>query len=218
MWTGGWRRAQTTGALGVIVILALIIFHGNEFGQHFLGLSALQSRDLFWWSLLVLLLLYVRIAEHRSFSSIGFRRPGIKTVVAGVAFAIVLIFGVNFIAVAIIDHFQLSTAQGNAAANAIDTTPYWYRVVVIARGSISEEVVFRGYLIERISELTGSRISAAAVSVVAFSLAHLGYWGWVPLIFVTLAGIVAAIQYLWLRDLTGNIISHYLTDAAQMLV
>jgi uncharacterized protein len=212
------RSARLPAAIGLAIITALIVFHGNDLGHRFLGMTALQSRDLFWWSLLALLLLYIALVERRPFSSIGIRRPRIRTLVAGLAFAAVLIFVVGYISNAIIVAFELDTTAGSEAAQAIDSTPVWYRVLLIARGSIAEEVVFRGYLIERVRELTGSRVLAVFASVALFSLAHLHYWGWVPLIFVSLAGIVAALQYLWLRDLVGNIITHYVTDASQMLL
>jgi membrane protease YdiL (CAAX protease family) len=41
-------------------------------------------------------------------------------------------------------------------------TPYWYRVAVVTRAAFVEELLVRGYGIERLQELTGSKVIAGA--------------------------------------------------------
>ncbi|MGD0145076.1 MAG: CPBP family intramembrane glutamic endopeptidase, partial [Rhizomicrobium sp.] len=112
----------------------------------------------------------------------------------------------------------MSTAAGNNASLAISNTPLWYRVLLVTRGGVGEEIVFRGYMIERVEELTGSRVLAGAVSVVVFTLAHLAYWGLAPLVFVSIAGLVLTLLYQWRRDLWANIFVHWVTDAWVVLL
>ena len=83
---------------------------------------------------------------------------------------------------------------------------------------IVEELVFRGYAIERTEALTGSRIAGFVVSVVTFSLAHLAYWGWGALITVTAVGAVLTLFYQWRRDLPANMLAHFAVDGIQLLL
>jgi uncharacterized protein len=201
---------------GLALTLGLPLLHANQFGEWFLGLSPLQSRDLFWWPLLVVTLLYVLLIEKRPLSTIGLRKPELATLVLVAGATALILFAVDPLISFIVTALHLND---NATPNQmIDATPYWYRVLLVTRAAFAEEVVFRGYLIERIEELSGSRILAGVISLAAFVLAHLAYWGWVPLVGVSLIGLVLTVLYQWRRDLCANIAVHWLVDAAQLLV
>jgi membrane protease YdiL (CAAX protease family) len=215
MTDGAARARRITLLIGLALTLGSVLLHGNQFGERFLGMSKLASRDLFWWPLLIIMLLYVPLVERRPYASIGLRLPTWKTLVLGVGAAVLIVYGINPVSAWIVSWLHLQ--DGGAAAQTIQDTPLWYRTLLITRGSIVEEVVFRGYMIERIEELTGSRIVAGAVSLAAFVYAHMALWGWAPLVFVTLAGLVSTLLYLWRRDLVLLIIAHWLTDAVPVL-
>jgi len=65
-------------------------------------------------------------------------------------------------------------------------------------------------MIERLTEIVRSRWGVAAISLAAFTLAHLGYWGWAHLMIAGFAGIVLTGLYSWRRDLAANMIALYL--------
>jgi membrane protease YdiL (CAAX protease family) len=72
-----------------------------------------------------------------------------------------------------------------------------------------EELLYRGYAIERLSMLTGTRWLAAAISIAAFGLAHIPAWGTGFALAADLPfGIVMTLFYLWRRDLLANILAH----------
>lgn len=35
-------------------------------------------------------------------------------------------------------------------------TPYWYGILLVLRAAVTEEILFRGYLIEKVRQLSGS--------------------------------------------------------------
>jgi membrane protease YdiL (CAAX protease family) len=201
--------------IGLLVIIGLIFGRVNQAGEKFLGLSPLQSRDLFWWPLLGAVLVYIVAVERKSLNSIGLKRPTWMTLVSGVGFALLLTYGIGPISDWIVSHSHLAQRPGSGSA--IASLPLWRRVLLLARASLAEEVVFRGYVIGRTQAATGSKILATLLSVAMFAFAHLAYWGWAPLIFVSLAGLTSAIQYLWSRDLFANILTHFIADAIAIL-
>jgi uncharacterized protein len=203
-------------AAGLIFALGLVLLHGNQIGERFLGMSPLASRDLFWWSLLLIILLYVTFAERRPLTSVGIRKPTWKTLGYGLATAALIFTVIGPLSASAVNHFHLQTNAG--AQQALLDTPYWYRALLVTRAALAEEVVFRGYVIERLQELVRSPYIAGTLSLVAFTVAHLRYWGLAPLIFVAGAGLVATLLYLWRRELLANIIAHFVTDAIALLL
>jgi len=81
-------------------------------------------------------------------------------------------------------------------------------VVVVA---ISEETIFRGYLVLRFESVTRSPAAAVILSAFVFSLGH-GYEGSAGVVTVGAMGVVFAVIYLWRRSLVAPITMHFLQD------
>jgi membrane protease YdiL (CAAX protease family) len=213
----GRRQAEILGFCGLVLALALGVLplstwlvHGNSVGH-------LLAGDAIVWSCAVIILLWLTLVERLPLSSIGFRRPSWKGILFGILAAIVLT-AIQVIQFAvIIPMFHLSTAAIMARQQAILDTPYWYRVELVLRAAFTEEVLFRGYLIEKVRQLFKSTALAVIVSVAAFTYAHLGPWGPVQLIAVSAGGLVFALLYVWRKDLPSNMLAHFLSDAAGFL-
>jgi membrane protease YdiL (CAAX protease family) len=149
--------------------------------------------------------------------SIGFRRPTWRgAAIAVLAAVLVTAFMVVQFAI-VIPLLHLSPDAALARQQAIFRTPYWFRVLLVSRAAFVEEVLFRGYVIEKVRQLSGSTALAILVSIAAFSYGHLHGWGSVQLIPVAAGGTVFALLYVWRRDLTSNILAHFLADAAGFL-
>jgi membrane protease YdiL (CAAX protease family) len=91
-------------------------------------------------------------------------------------------------------------------------------LALVTRAAIAEELLFRGYPISRLEELSGSRVLAAVVSWAGFTYAHLSYWGAAQLIVAGWGGLILTLLFLWRRNLWTNILAHWLTDAAGFLL
>ena len=212
------QRERITAIIGLAVLLFLIFAGANKFGSIFLHLNPLASRDLFWWSMLFVTLGYVRLVEGRSLASIGIVRPRVMTAVSGIAAALVMMFVAFPLAGAIVSHLHLSTHSEQAAASIYGHTPAWYRWLLVTRAALVEEVVFRGYLIERTENVTGSSLLAAILSIVTFCFAHLAFWGWQPLIGIAVGAVPLVALYLWRRDLWACILAHWVTDVVGVIL
>lgn len=180
------------------------------------SLAAQTRREAIFWILTVLLLAYVRFAERRPLASIGLRRPDGKTFPLGLAGAIVMVAGMAVIYLVIFPALGLS--MNEPATVALRATPLWFRVILILRAAVFEEIFYRGFMIERLSELTGMRWLAASISFSAFTLAHLNGWAWPHLMIAGFGGAVLTVLYLFRRDLVSNMTAHFLTDAVGFLL
>jgi membrane protease YdiL (CAAX protease family) len=207
------RRIQIIG--GLLLSLGGANLSLGTLGERYTRLGPLLGREVLWWVLVVLVLLFIVFVERLPLSSISFRRPGWGTlwaIPAGVA----LFMGVPFIWFVIFPllHLQMNTTEmGKLLA-----TPFWYRLLLVTRAAFCEEILFRGYPIPRLEELCGRTWIAAIVSWAVFTIAHLGSWGWAQLIVAGYGGAILTALYIWRRDLACNILAHFIGDGARFLL
>jgi membrane protease YdiL (CAAX protease family) len=96
--------------------------------------------------------------------------------------------------------------EGQSISRALGVT-----TLAVVRAGISEEVLYRGYAIERLQAITGSKWVAAGVSLVLFAGFHFRQ-GWAGMLLALVLGAVLTAFYLWKRDLLANMVGHFLVD------
>jgi membrane protease YdiL (CAAX protease family) len=182
------------------------------------SIAALLTREAIWWLYAAAVLLWLGVVERLPMNSIGLRRPTWKSLAFAVlgAVALLLVFAIHF--GVIVRVFHLDAAAAIEQQQIILSRPYWYRVILVLRAAVVEEILFRGYIIEKVRQLTGSVSLAVALSVLTFTWAHLTGWGLVHLIPVFISAIILALLYVWRRDLPSNMLAHFLTDGAGFLL
>lgn len=77
---------------------------------------------------------------------------------------------------------------------------------------ITEELIFRGYLLPRLELLFKNKIPAIIISSVLFGLLHIGYGTLLNVIGPIVIGLVFAIQYEKYRNIKILIVCHFLWD------
>lgn len=96
-------------------------------------------------------------------------------------------------------------------------TPLWWRLISAVRAGVAEEVIFRGYAIERTIELTRNRAIAVLAPLAVFTFAHVPIWGWSHAPIVALGGLVFSLLYVWRRNLWTNIVAHVVVDVVAVI-
>ncbi len=211
------RRLQIL--IGVSLTLGGANLALGNLGERYTGLGPLFGREVLWWALVAVVLAFILFVERLPLSSIGFKRPTWGTLWA-IPAGVLLVIGIPFIYFVV---FPLLRLHMNTAEIAkLASTPLWYRLLLVTRAAVCEEILFRGYPIPRIEELFGRpRIVgtwiAAVVSWAAFTAAHLGSWGGAQLIVAGYGGVILTALYLWRRDLVCNILAHFIADGAGFL-
>jgi membrane protease YdiL (CAAX protease family) len=205
-------RKRPFAAIPVLILLQLPLAGYIVPGA---GFARQVEREAIFWALTAALILYIRFAERRPFSSVGLGGPRWKSLVFGIAGGLVVTAA--FAAVYFIIFPALRLADNPGAIDAVMQLPPWFKLALLMRAAVFEELFYRGFAIERLTELTGSRWIAAAISLAAFTIAHLDYWGWAHLILAATGGAILTALYLWRRDLVANMIAHFLTDALALL-
>jgi membrane protease YdiL (CAAX protease family) len=90
-------------------------------------------------------------------------------------------------------------------------------VVLVIVVAISEETIFRGYLIRRLRTATGNTTAAVLLAAVVFALGH-GYEGSLGMITVGVMGLIFSLIYLWRQSLVAPMVLHFLQDFLAIVV
>jgi membrane protease YdiL (CAAX protease family) len=97
--------------------------------------------------------------------------------------------------------------------------PIAIRVLVAITAGVCEEFVFRGFAIEEIGLLTGSRWIGAALSVILFGLAHIGTYGYSTAVLLPATiGLMLTFLYMRRNNLPLCMLMHAIVDSISLLL
>lgn len=167
------------------------------------------------WLIAVLLIFVVVAVERTSLASIGLR---------GLSRAdwrwTMIAWGIGGISFWLTGPLlaRLGLVTTSSGIGSIAQVPLVLRIAVALTAGITEEIIFRGYAIERLASLTGNVRLAGLLSWLLFTLVHLPAWGIGGTIQIGVWAAVATALYVSRRNLPANIVMHTLNDAVAFLV
>ena len=168
--------------------------------------SAVLVRELAILALTGLLLWLVRAGERQQLSSVGLRTERIvRSLAWGFGLAVVC-FAAVAACLAVYSALGVHYGEGASIARSLPVT-----LLAVTRAGISEEIFYRGYAIERLQALTGSKWLAAAISLAAFAGFHFRQ-GVAGIMLAAVLGAIITGFYLWKRNLIAAIFAHFLVD------
>jgi len=143
-------------------------------------------------------------------SDLGFRSLGWRSLGLGVLLAL---FFVRVFGPATYAALRRLRARGFERGLAkLDAYPTWTLVLAVCVGGSCEEILYRGFAIHGIEELSGSTALAAVLPLAVFALAHVPFWGLAPALTTLASGGIFTLVFLWQRDLAPNVVAHVATD------
>lgn len=162
------------------------------------------------WLVALILLGIVLLWERQPLASIGIKKMSWRDVMwAIVAF---LAGAVSFVFTApIINALGLGTTSGGITQLA--QVPISLRIGIVITAGVTEEILFRGYPIERLKDFTGSLAWGAVIAYLAFVLLHIPFWGMGGTIQIGVWSIIVTVLYVKLRNLLSCMLMHILNDA-----
>lgn len=205
MWAATWRIAAFLaiwGALLAPLIIIPVAATGGEADtspgwQLYFDTAALVAMLAAAW-------IAVRYFDRRWFRSLGFApRAAIRDLPAG------LIIGGGMIGAALAITAAMQWARIETVRSAL-TAPFALVALSVAINSVTQELLFRGYILQTIDARFNSTW-AIAMSSVLFTAAHAGALiaGIIPTVNLLLAGVLLAIAYVVTRNLWLPIGLHF---------
>lgn len=188
----------------VIFILFIIpIFIKPNVNEPF---STLVSFGIFW-GLAFAVLVFTRVIENLPLTTIGWKPLSWKSALLAIGLGILLSLLVPVLTLLVSAIFPPSNS-GTIAQVASDFSWQVLLLSVFTAG-VTEEILFRGYALERLQELTGDKWISGLISLVFFVVVHTTGWDIAHIIGVVLPlGIIMTGLYFWQRNLLFVMIVH----------
>ena len=173
---------------------------------------------LWKWLVPVVVCAYVLLVESRTLASVGWRVDGPVTFAVQVVGGLGTMVGSSMLTAPLRARLdggdELAEGLSSFASLSIPE-----RLFVAGTAGVTEEVPYRGYVIERGAELTGRPLLAAGLSTAAFLYAHVGEtWTVGAAVQMLQPTVVLVAVYLWTHSLPVVIAVHALNDAVGLLL
>ncbi len=155
--------------------------------------------------------------ERRPLTALGIRRLAWRSALVAALLGIALGAAVPVLTLAV--GRLLPPSPGGTVATMADRAPAWVWLVIVLTASVTEEVLFRAYPLERLARLTGRMWPGALLSLAAFVAFHAGSWSVAHVVGVVLPlGAIMTALYAWRRNLPFVVITHLLVDLPLFLI
>jgi membrane protease YdiL (CAAX protease family) len=89
--------------------------------------------------------------------------------------------------------------------------------VMVLIVALAEEIIFRGYLLTRLKEITENTWLSVFLSTLLFTLGHV-YEGTAGMMAVGYIGLVFSLLFLWKKSLAIVIVLHFLTNFIPIVI
>jgi membrane protease YdiL (CAAX protease family) len=96
--------------------------------------------------------------------------------------------------------------------------PLLFVLALALTAALTEEILYRGFPIERIAERTGSTVVAAGITVLFFIIFHIPYWGVGGALQVSVNAVLLTLLYLWRRNVVACILTHVITNIYAFII
>lgn len=213
----GWRctvkARQRATFFGLFVALILPFLLDLAIGKRTSDLAS-QTRVIVAiaeeWGLVALLLGVILFWERQALATIGIKRMSGRDVAAGILGF--LLGALSFVLTTPLIGF-LGLETTSTGISKLAQVPVALRVAVVLTAGITEEILFRGYPIERITALTGKLSWGATIAYVVFVLLHIPFWGLGGTIQIGVWTLIVTVLYARRRNLLACMLMHILNDA-----
>lgn len=164
-----------------------------------------------FWGLAFVMLSFTRNIENLPLSSIGWKPLTWKSGLMAIGLGVLLSLLVPILTLLTNEIFPPSNS--GTVEEVTSTYPWWILLLSVLTAGITEEILFRGYSLERLQEMTGSQWVSGSLSLVFFVAVHAVGWNMAHMIGVVLPlGIILTGLYFWQRNLLFVMIVHVVID------
>lgn len=164
-----------------------------------------------FWGIFLVIYLYAKFVEKEKFMLFSEEKKSAKFYILSA-----ILLPIAFLTIAVITSKILSSLGfslgGERPYNDFYQEKPLYIWLTAFTAGICEELIFRGYILSRLTKICKSNAVVVIISAVLFSLAHYNYGTLVMLINPFWFGLISSIFYLKYKNIKALIIAHILID------
>jgi len=169
------------------------------------------------WGLALGVLFFTRNIEKLSLTTIGWKSLSWKWVLAAIGLGILLSLLVP--ASTLLVSMVFPPSDTGTITQVTSNFSWWVLLLSVLTAGITEEILFRGYSLERLYEITGNKWISGLISLIFFVAIHATGWNITHIIGVVIPlGIILTGLYFWQRNLLFVMIVHMVIDLPLVFV
>jgi len=159
------------------------------------------------WGLALGVLYFTQNIEKLSLTTIGWKSLSWKWVFAAIGLGILLSLLVP--ALTLLVSMVFLPSDTGTITEVTSNFSWWILLLSVLTAGITEEILFRGYSLERLYEITGNKWISGLISLIFFVAIHATGWNIAHIIGVVIPlGIILTGLYFWQRNLLFVMIVH----------
>ena len=206
------------------IVVGLVFLIGIDLFRIWILPSLLQETPLmqrivveliFAWAIALVLIMLVVFWERKPLNSIGIRKLSRKDVLGAIV-GFLLGGVIIMITMPIVEGLGLGSTEGGVRY--LSQFSVWLRMFMVLTAAVTEEIRYRGYLVERLNIFTNRIGLSTLLSYLLFVALHLRFWGIGGMLQIGLGSIVLYGLYLWRRNLLACMLMHALNNAVAFIV
>lgn len=164
-----------------------------------------------FWGLAFAVLFFTRTVENRPLATIGWKPLSWKSALMAVGLGVLLSLLVPGLTLLVSKIFPPSNS--GTVTQVVSNYSWWILLLSVLTAGITEEILFRGYSLERLHEITGNKWISGLISLIFFVVIHATGWNMAHIIGVVIPlGIILTGLYFWQRNLLFVMIVHVIID------
>ena len=163
------------------------------------------------WGLAFGMLFFTRSIEKLPLTTIGWKPLSWKWIFTAIGLGILLSLLVPVFTLLVNAVFPPSDT--GTITQVASSFSWWILLLSVLTAGITEEILFRGYPLERLHEITGNKWISGVISLIFFVAIHATGWNIAHIIGVVIPlGIILTGLYFWQRNLLFVMIVHVVID------
>jgi len=163
------------------------------------------------WGLAFGMLFFTRSIEKLPLTTIGWKPLSWKWIFMAIGLGILLSLLVPVFTLLVNAVFPPSDT--GTITQVTSSFSWWILLLSVLTAGITEEILFRGYPLERLHEITGNKWISGVISLIFFVAIHATGWNIAHIIGVVIPlGIILTGLYFWQRNLLFVMIVHVVID------
>jgi CAAX protease family protein len=196
-------------ASALVGVLILVAKKRTGSGQAPISIEDLMSGDYLWLTSIISLIsslmavfVFRKFIDRKKFLSLGFEWKGYERDAGAGFFLAPVILGFGTLILYFSKHLQWTDIS-------FDGNDLFIELGIMIMVAISEETVFRGYILSNLMESLNKWV-ALAISALLFTLFHLNNpgIGFIPILNIFIAGILLGLNYVYTKNLWFAILFH----------
>jgi len=215
---------RSTIIIGMILSFALILF-AVLFFSPLLKLTNISITNIFFlsrlfiWLSLILIYIYVVKVEKQNFLLWNDKKYSFIYYLVSILLIMLAMFVAMMLTSLIVKLFGFNTASNklNEVAQILHDNKLLLVFTALTAG-ITEELIFRGYLLTRLQFLLKNKILAIIISAVLFGMVHISFGTIHQIIGPIFIGLIFAFHYQKYRNIKILIITHFLWDLITIML